>query len=145
MSLEARNRTVIEAAFAKFRATEFAIIRQGMINIAQAGLLYLVDAHEIFNLQDSHNHLNEDNTLAWAVAYNGQTVDCGDLQGSTDDESYPGDASAEARALLKETTGWVAVIYSSMEGWYRFDWEEMYLRYTRDMIYADFDRIFKRV
>lgn len=141
MSYQSQNRATITKAFARFQKDVNDVIKAGMVNIAQAGLLFLVDAHEMFHIGDEHHHLNEDNTLAWAVAHDGMIVESGDLHGGGSD--MPGNASVEAANLLHGTSGWVAVIYSDMKGWYRADWEEEYLNYSRDMVAADFDSIFK--
>jgi hypothetical protein len=143
MSYKSKNKATIKRAFSRFRSISEDAIRNGMVNIARTGLLFLVDAHEMFNIQELHNHLNEDNTLAWAVAHNGSIIESGDLLGGGSD--MPGNAELEARNLLGGTTGWVAVIYSDMKGWYRADWEEEYLNYSRDMIASDFYSIFTQV
>lgn len=145
------NKKAIERGFSSFLKRTQDRIRIGMRNIAQAGLLFLVDAHELFNIQDGHNHLNEDDTLAWAVAYNGSIVDAGDLEGMTDlpaddDERYGViSATEEAKKALRGSSGWVGIIYSSMMGWYRWDWETDYLNYSAQMLASDFERIFKRL
>jgi len=149
MGYEAQNNATIERAFTRFRQLEYERVRTGMISVAQAGLLFLMDAHEMYNIQGEHHHLNEDNTLAWAVAYNGTIINSGDLQGAMGQgdvfDEIPGEAKEEAETVLKGTRGWVGIIYSSMMGWYRWDWEEAYLNYSREMVSADFDRIFRSV
>lgn len=142
MSAES-NRMAIKRGFSKFRKGAEEVIRGGMINIAEAGMLFLVDAHEMFNISDEHNHINEDDTLAWAVSHDGIIVASGNYMGGGDD--LPGSARQEAINLLHGTTGWVAIIYSDMQGWYRADWEEDYLNYSRENISASFNDIFKRV
>lgn len=141
MSYKSQNTAAIKRGFEWLRKYSDEVIRNGMINIARAGLLFLVDAHEMFNIGEDHSHLSEDNTLAWAVAHDGSIVESGDLQGGGSD--MPGNARTEAEGIISQTTGWVAVIYSDMKGWYRADWEEEYLNYSREMVAADFHSIFK--
>ena len=149
MGYQAKNLAAIQRGFDRLRKAEYERCKQGMINLAQAGLLYLVDAHEMYNIQESHHHLNEDNTLAWAVAYNGTIVASGDLEGALGHgdsfDDIPGEARQRAEAAIKGTSGWVAIIFSSMEGWYNEEWERFYLEYSKDSLAADFDRIFTRV
>ena len=137
----AKNQKTIATAFARFQRTEEEIVRNGMIRLAQAGLAFLVEAHEQF--QPGLYHPEEDDTLAYAVAEDGVIVESGSYNGEGGD--IPGDARNKAVKLLSGTRGWVAVILSEMEGWYRVDWEMDFLQLSADEVRANFHKFFKKV
>lgn len=138
---QSKNEKVIRNAFTRFRANVDRIIENGMRNLAQAGMAFLVDAHD--SHRDNMMHTEEVDTLGYAVAHNGTIIESGSYKGGGDD--FPGDAMNKAKALLAGTSGWVAIILSEMEGWYRVDWEQDFLHYSADQVRQNFRKFFKPV
>ena len=138
---QSKNAKVIDNAVMRFRANAEKAIEAGIKNLALAGMSFLVEAH------DSHRegmlHTEEDNTLAYAVAHDGTIIESGSFKGNGDD--MPGDAMNKAKSLLSGTSGWVAIILSEMEGWYRVDWEQDFLHYSAEQVRQNFRKFFKPV
>lgn len=136
-----QNRRVIHTAFTRLGRDADAIILDGMTRVAQAGLEYLLGAH------DDHspwmNHPIENDTLASVVAHNGEVVASFPHDGGEGD--LPGNASDEAKRILRGTSGWVAIIHSDMKGWYRVDYELAFLAISADEVKANFNRFFKPI
>ena len=140
MSYLQQNNSTIDKAFARLRKSEEAIIREGMIRLAEAGLQYLIKSHDSFG---DMQHTHETNTLAYAVAHDG-VVERGEyLNGGGSDVS--GDALQAATKMLSGTKGWCAIILSDMEGWYRVDWEMHFLHYSEAQIKQNFHSFFKKI
>ena len=138
---EARNAAVIRSAFARLQSNKERIIEDGMKRLAQAGLEFLIRAHDEHDL--FMNHPNEDNTMAWAVGHNGSVVASGSHNGGEDD--LPGSALQAAESIISNTSGWVAIILSDMEGWYSVGLEEDFL-FTASFDIADtFHTYFKKI
>ena len=140
MSYLQQNSSTIDKAFARLRKSEEAIIREGMIRLAEAGLQYLIESHDSFG---NMHHTNETDTLAYAVAHDGAIVRGEYLNAWGDD--MPGNALQTATRLLSATKGWVAIILSDMEGWYRVDWEMHFLHYSEAQIKQNFHSFFKKI
>jgi hypothetical protein len=139
---QAENKRVIEKAFRRLQTSQATNAREGMIRVAKEGMQYLLDIHS--SEPDAWRHPSEDNTIAYAVAYNGAIVAAEHHNGDPN-LRIKSSAMEEAMRLLSGTTGWVAIILSDMEEWYRADWEESFIRYSADRIRADFQRIFKTI
>lgn len=120
-TLRQKNRSVISKAFSEFEKFEEKYIREGMVRLAKAGLDYLVEVHKAHAM--FMYHPDEDNTMAYAVAHNGSII-ASDAHNGGDSDDMPGTAQATAERLLSDTSGWVVLILSEMEGYYRFDLEE---------------------
>lgn len=135
------NKAVIDNAFDRLKRKKDTIILNGMIKVAKAGLEYLLEAHEIF--EPGMMHTEETNTMAYAVAHDGQVVASGMHNGG--DYDLPGSALEMAKDLVADTSGWVAVILSDMEGWYRVDYEINFLYTARDEIKSRFKDFFKPI
>lgn len=134
----AKNKGVIRSAFSRLREESDATILDGMTRITEAGLEYLLDAHD-----RNMNHPNENDTLAAILAHDGQVVAKIPHEGSDD---FPGSASAEAARLLRGSSGWIAIILSDMTmPWYRADLEIDFLTYSADEIKANFQSFFKPI
>lgn len=140
-SYASKNRQVIKNAFNNLLKDEKEIIRDGMCKLAEAGLSYLIEAHEFHSAL--MNHTTETDTMGYAVAFDGVIVASGSHDGGGDD--MPGAARDTAQALLAGTQGWVAIILSDMEGWYRVDYEEDFLGYAFEEVKANFNQFFKRI
>lgn len=140
-SLSQHNESVINQAFKRLTICEMNVIREGMIRLAKAGLAYLVEMHNMHELFMSHT--TEKDTMAWAVGYNGLVIASGFYDGGDDD--MPGTADATAASIIEGTTGWVAVILSEMEGYYRVDYEEDFLTDTSFNTASEFQTYFKKV
>lgn len=135
------NSMVIRRAFDRLCENKDRIIEEGMIRLAKAGLAYLVEvhnAHEMFM-----EHVTETDTMAWAVSHNGSIVATGCHEGTDDD--MPGTAQQTASSILSSTNGWVAIILSEMEGYYRVDYEEDFLFDTSFNTASEFQTYFKRI
>lgn len=134
----AKNKSVIRTAFSRLRAESDATVLEGMKRLTEAGLEYLLDAHD-----GGLHHPNENDTLAAVLAHDGQVVATIPHGG---DDDLPGSASTEAARLLRGTSGWIAIILSDMTNqWYRVDWEIDFLTYSADEIKANFQSFFKPI
>ena len=138
---QSRNKGVITKAFARLKRSEEDVVFQGMVKLAEAGMAFLVQAHDSF--RDGLHHPEEDDTMAYAVSHDGVIIGSGSFNGGGDD--IPGDALGKARRILDGTTGWRAVILSEMEGWYRVDWEMDFLHVSAEEVKENFHKFFKRV
>lgn len=135
---KAKNKGVIRSAFSRLLSESDATILAGMTRIAEAGLEYLLDAHD-----SGMHHPNENDTLAAVLAHDGQVVAKIPHEGSDD---LPESASTEAARLLRGTSGWIAIILSEMTlQWYRVDYEIDFLTYSADEIKANFQSFFKPI
>ena len=141
MPYQAQNNATIKRAFTRLQSTEQKTCSAGIKLLAKAGLDYLVDAHNA-QKADLH-HVGETDTLAYAVAHDGVIVATGFHNGG--DADLPGSAVQKASDLLAGTEGWVAVILSDMEGWYRVDWEMNFLYRSVEDIKRNFHSFFKKV
>lgn len=135
------NSMVIRRAFDRLRDNKDRIIEEGMIRLAKAGLDYLVDVHNQHEL--FMEHVTETNTMAWAVSHDGRVVASGHHEGNDDD--MPGTAEQTASSILSSTSGWVAILLSEMEGYYRVDYEEDFLFDTEFNTASEFQTYFKRI
>ena len=138
---EQQNRQVIQKSLARMLASEQERALAAMCKVAEAGLQYLLDAHDAHEMFMSHTQ--ETDTIGYAVAHNGSIVATRAHDGGGDD--LPGSAVDEATRVLAGTSGWVAVILSDMQGWYRVDYETQFLFYSADMVKENFRRFFKQV
>lgn len=136
-----RNKDVISKAFARLKRSEERTVHEGMVRLAQAGMAFLVEAHDYF--RDGLHHPEEDDTMGYAVSHDGVIIESGSFHGGGDD--LPGDAMNKARRILSGTNGWRAVILSEMEGWYRVDWEMDFLHASADEVKSNFHKFFKPV
>ena len=137
---KAQNDSVIKRAFEKFKSREYRIIEEGMIRLARMGLEYLIEEHNNFDMFE--HHVLEENTLGWAVAYDGKLITSGCHHGS--DTDLPGDARAVAEAVATaHSEGWVAIILSDMKGYYNESREMDFLIDTEFNIASEFSNYFK--
>lgn len=148
MSYKKTNTQTINNAFKTFGIRVDGYMKRGMMAAAKAGLDYLVEAHEMMEYSqgiDGHPefHIHEQNTMAYAVAYDGKVVTAVSYQGNGD--SKAGAAMEEASKIAAATSGWVAIIYSEMDGWYKMEKEQDYQRYSRMQIIQHFHDYFKPV
>lgn len=138
---ESKNRQVIQRSLDRLRESEERRALAAMCQIAEAGLQYLLDAHDAHSMFMAHTL--ETDTLCFAVAHNGTIVATGAHNGGEGD--LPGNAVGEATRILSGTSGWAAIILSDMKGWYRVDYETSFLFYSADMVKDNFRRLFKQV
>ena len=136
-----QNKATIERAFARLQERKDAIIREGMIRLAKAGLEYLVEVHNMHEM--FMQHVTENDTMAYAVSHNGQIIASGYHNGGED--GFPGSADTIATSLLTGTSGWVAIILSEMEGYYRVDYEQDFLFDVSFKTAAEFQTYFKKI
>lgn len=140
MGYEAQNNMVVQRAFDNLRFHQTQIVTDGMRRVAEAGLEYLLEAHDTkYDL----NHPEETNTLGYAVAYNGNVVASGSHNGG--DYDMPGSAREMAENIAASSPGWCAIILSEMEGYYRVDWEMDFLYRSTEEIKANFNQFFKPI
>lgn len=138
---QSQNRQVIKNAFKRLRQSEYDTVKAGAIAVAEAGLQYVIDAHE--GSPYMMHHLEEKDTMAYAVAYDGVIVAAKSHEGG--DSDLPGSAMGTAKSIVSQSHGWVIIVLSDMAGWYRADWEVNFLNYSADEIRANFHKFFKPV
>lgn len=139
MSYKAANKRTIDYAFKRLMLNEQNAIESGMKEVGKAALAALVEIHKAID-----THVNESNTMAYAVAHDGRIIQAECFEDSNGFET--GNAIQEASVLAAKTSGWVVLVYSEMENqWYSWDKEISYQEYTRDRIAADFTRYFKPI
>jgi len=140
-SYQAQNKRTITRAFRRLSTSEETVVKEGMCRVARAGMDFLLEAHTQGHY-DLH-HPEEKDTLAYVVAHDGRIIKAEGHDGG--DSDLPGDALSKAKAIVSGSNGWVAIILSEMEGWYRVDWEMNFLRYSADHIRDHFADYFKRI
>lgn len=141
----ARNNTVISNAFASLTARKDQIIQEGFIRMMEAGLEYLLEAHDapIAGKNIFHHNEMEKETLGWMIFRDGVEVasgtqDRGPLEGSVRDILL----NLEGRP----DTGWVGYLMSEMDfNWYRVDYEISFLQYSADNIKGNFSTFFRPI
>ncbi len=136
-----RNIQTINRAFARLLANEERAILDGMERLANAGIEYLIEAHNLHAM--FMNHTQEDNTIGWALAHNGKVLKSRRYDGGGGD--LPGEAEEKARRIAEKTSGWTVIILSDMDGWYRQDLEIEFLTDAAFGITQDFNKFFKKV
>lgn len=151
MSYRTTNRQTINNAFKTFNFRVESYIEEGMIKMAAAGLDYLIEAHEIDAAYDGEDfdHQHQSNTTAWAIAHNGKVVRAAYYDGDDDsglqERALSPDAMQVASRIAAGTTGWAICITADMKGWYREDYEMIFMNYSRDQIMNHFHDYFKPV
>ena len=135
------NKNTIDKAIARFKKESFEAIKQGMCKLAEAGMEYLVEAHNRHDTAMMHPH--ENNTMAYVVAYKGAIVKSFSYNGNDDD--LPGEAKEMAEALAAQSQEWVVILLSDMQSWYNYAYEVSFLTDSKDTIKANFHNYFKRV
>ena len=135
------NSAAIRRGFKWLKGYKESVCLDGITRIAKAGMDYLLEAHE----EHEHGmmHTMERNTIAYAIGHNGSVIESGYHDGGDGDRS--GRAREMAERHISGTRGYVAVILSDMESWYRLDYEMDFFYYTVDHIKAHFDEFFKKV
>jgi hypothetical protein len=99
--------------------------------VGKAALDFVVQAHREHD--SGMMHIHEDNTLAYAVARDGDVFDSGKFSGGGEYE--PGLAADEAKEIASATKGFVAVMFSDMTGgWYNATLEMDFLALAREEI-----------
>ena len=96
-SNQRKNASTIDYAFKRFKVNAEATILDGMEKLAHAALDYLIDAHN--NHAMFMAHTTQTDTMAWALAHNGQVRRSGYHNGG--DGDLPG--SASVRRVFAET------------------------------------------
>ena len=139
---EHQNRLVIQRSLARLRKSEEETILAGMCKVVEAGLEYLLEAHDMHS--PLMRHQTETDTLGYALAHNGVIVKSG-MHNGGDNLDLPGQAMADAQEILSTTNGWAAVILSDMRGWYNVNLEIDFLGYSADKVKENFHRYFKPV
>lgn len=153
MSYRTTNRQTINNAFKTFNLRIESYVEEGMLKMAQAGLEYLIEAHEIDSAYDPDkeelDHQHQSNTTAWAIAHNGRVVKAayydGDKGSGIQERALSPDAMQVASRIAAGTSGWTICITADMKGWYREDYERVFMNYSRDQIMNHFHDYFKPV
>lgn len=142
----ARNNTVISNAFASLTARKDQIIQEGFIRMMEAGLEYLLEAHDEFRRKGHNIHwhnLDERETAGWMIFHDGVEVasgaqDRGPLEGSVRDILL----NLEGRPQ----NGWVGYLMSEMTfDHYRVDYEIAWLLISSDNIKGNFSSFFRPI
>lgn len=124
-----RNKSAIARGFRKLQKDAENTCGVFMRNVARDMLMQLLRFH------DEHerlHHVDEKNTLAYALAHNGTIIENGYHHGGEDD--LPGQAMEIAQSIVSGAKGWVAVVVSEMQGWYNYADEEDMLHSTASEI-----------
>lgn len=153
MSYRTTNKQTIQNAFKTFNLRNESYIQEGMIKMAQAGLDYLIEAHEIESHWDEggeFDHPNQSDTTAWAIAHNGSIVRAayydGDKGSGIQERALSPDAMVVASKVAAQCrAGWAICITADMKGWYNEEWEKIFMNYSRDQIMQHFHDYFKPV
>lgn len=136
-----QNSKVINRAFSRFSKNVDEIIKQGMIEVAKAGLQFLVEAHN--EHEPNMMHVERNNSMAYAISHNGVLVATESYNGG--DYDFPGRAMAMASTLAEKKKGWAAYILSEMDSWYRYDYEVGFLLASAKDVKTSFHKYFKPV
>lgn len=149
-----QNSGVIKKSFARLQSHQQEITLHGVIELAKFGLAMLEKHHlESENVGgETAAHITDDNTMAYAVAHNGKVLASGHTEGDND---FPSDVSqvvGQAEDYAREYSAmesgpftWVIVLFSQMEGWYRWSDEMSFYYATRYDIQKNFGRYFKPI
>ena len=123
-----RNQTAIKRGFKSLQSYAEGMSDIVMRNIARDGLNKLIEMHEISAQYLDHNlywHLDESNTMGYALAHDGIIVESGFHEGG----GSRGAALSMAQDAVRGKKGWVAVVLSDMQQMhYIFSAEEDALR-----------------
>lgn len=134
-----KNRMAILRGFDRLRAAENQTAFDGIRKIGENALDLVVQFHREYD--GSMIHINEDNTLAYAVAYDGATIESRGYLGG--DYDMPGEASQEAEDILSSTKGYAAIVLSDMtQDWYNATLELDFLTRARDQIESNINNYF---
>lgn len=109
-----RNRNAIKRGFSRLSTYAKNTCEAVMVNVARDGLARLIQAHEISDQLFGHEHnwhLDETNTLGYALAHDGVIVESGYHDGG----GWRGGALNMAKDAVSGTKGWVAVILADMQ------------------------------
>lgn len=147
MSLQ-NNNNVIRNAFAKFTARKDQAITVGFSRMMEAGLEYLLEAHDIPIIPISggkeihHHNEGEKETLGWMIFHDGVEV----ASGTQNRGPLSGAILFEMESMGAGTTGWVGFVVSEMSfNWYRVDFEMDFLQYSADKIKENFNIYFRPI
>lgn len=148
-----QNERKITQSFNKFKADEFRIILQGVKDLAEFAMEMLEKHHRESEQVggDSAAHITEENTMAYAVAHDGQVLAAGHNQGDGDAPTVSeavGRAEEYARefsSMESGPTSWVIVLFSQMEGWYKWNMEMNFYYATKYDIQKHFNDFFKPI
>ena len=141
-----RNKSVIGGAFDRFYNQYVSTMSQGLVEIAEAALAYLVSCHE--NDPVHKRHIDEKNTIGYAVGFNGNTLIASfGYEGGGEDADLPGSAREMAEELvMRRKDGWSLVVLSEMDGWYDWQWEdEALVGSTKNFTRENFLKFFKQI
>lgn len=141
MSASAANKQAILRGFTRLRTVEEQTALNGMRKVGETGLDLVVQYHREHD--SDMIHLNEDDTLAYAVAHDGKVVASGNHSGG--DFDMPGEATEEAKDLLASTKGYAAIVLSDMaQPWYNATYELDFLTRARGEIETSINEFFKQ-
>ena len=138
-----QNNRVISAAFKRFQEQYIATMTQGFCDLAVKALDYLVEVHR--NSEDHHRHIEDANTVGYAVGYNGQIIVSHGYAGS-DEGDLPGQAKEVAESIVAgHPSGWSLAVLSEMDGWYDYIWEDELIGSTMGFTRLNFLQFFRQV
>jgi len=140
---QSQNNRVISAAFKRFREQYMTTMTQGYCEIAEMALEYLAQVHR--NSPDHQRHIEEVNTIGYAVGYNGQIITSHGYGGSGE-----GDLSGQAREMAESIvaghpSGWSLAVLSEMDGWYDYIWEDELIGSTMEFTRQNFLKFFRQI
>lgn len=142
-----KNKSVIDRAFERFQKQYVSTMSQGLVEIAEAALAYLVSCHE--NDPIHKHHIEDDNTIGYAVGFRGATLvaSFGYEGGGGENARFPGNAAKKAEELvMSRKDGWSLVVLSEMDGWYDWTFEdEALVGSTKNFTRENFLKFFKQI
>lgn len=140
---QSQNSRVISAAFKRFREQYMTTMTQGYCEIAEMALEYLAQVHR--NSEDHHRHIQDANTIGYAVGYNGQIITSHGYAGS-DEGELPGRAKEMAESIIAgHTSGWSLAVLSEMGDWYDYIWEDELIGSTMGFTRLNFLKFFRQI
>ena len=149
-----KNSGVIKKSFERLQLHQQEITLHGVVELAKFGLEMLEKHHhESENVGgESAAHVTDENTMAYAVAHSGRVLASGYTKGDGDLPGGVSQAQGRAEEYAREYSAmesgphtWVIVLFSQMEGWYRWNDEMSFYYATRYDIQKNFGRFFKPI
>lgn len=137
-----RNSQVIEKAFAKLRANEEQVIRNGMYGLLEDAVKYALEIHDATHSR----HLDFGDTYAWMLVHDGRIEEVVATAGKA---TLQGEATRQIEAMLPSVskTGWVGVVMAGLSEpvYFSVDYEQDILNDTVSHTREGFSKYFKPI
>lgn len=135
-----QNERTIERSLRQLAKREYDTVLSGYVQFMQAAMNHLIEEHSA-----SEHHVNEDNTLAWAIVHDGNVVM---IYGHKGGEQVRWTTAPGYLLRIIPTlpnTGWIGILLSATKGWYNVEREMGYLTDTLSWAKDSFTKYFKPV